>query len=720
MKDLSTIKHFEPVEKMSEILMQRSMNKDPLFFRLMVAYNMVKVAAMQRTMVELPTGDVIPVNIYIQNLAGSGAGKTSSIIMMEKFMINKFEYNFMRRTFRDVSDKHIQEISDDRAALLNVDPDDMFKRVKKEFQDQGRYYFSFSEGTTPAIKQMRHKLLMGGVGAICLEVDEIGDNLSGNKDALTTFLELFDMGETKNKLIKNGETSKRVQEIKGGVNTCMLLFGSPEKLLAAGSISEAEHRNMMITGYARRCFFGYSPVVFKKNYLNPKELLKIQKQLKADPYIKVLSKKLGLLADEINTNITLTIPDDVALLINEYLIDCANRADALSEFDVIQKIELQHRHSKMTKLAGAYAFIDNSPEITEDHIYQAIKLAEESGDALDKLLNREESYKPLARYIVSRKRPITITNMMEGLSFFKGTKPQLHELLTRAIEHGYENNMVIKKTKANDIEFYSGEALDVTDLNDMIFSFSKDITQGFIAPKRAVSFKELEKVVTTNGYHYAGHRFRKGHRNSDNVIEGFNLLFLDVDGGVSLNTAQMLLKDYKASFATTKRHTAQDNRFRIILPLSHTVKLDAQNYSKFMENVFAWLPFNIDDAAKDCARKWVSHKGEYTTQEGKLVDALKFIPNTKAEEDQSRTIKENCDLTNLERWFSLNTNMGNRSNQMIRYALALVDSGKGLDDIRTTVHEFNKATKFPLPISEIDKTIMITAAKAVQKRENKA
>jgi len=63
--------------------------------------------------------------------------------------------------------------------------------------------FSFDSATVPAIKQLRQKLLMAGIGSLAFECDEVGDNLLSTKDALLTFLELWDIGRTKSKLIKS-------------------------------------------------------------------------------------------------------------------------------------------------------------------------------------------------------------------------------------------------------------------------------------------------------------------------------------------------------------------------------------------------------------------------------------------------------------------------------------------------------------------------------------
>ena len=125
-----------------------------------------------------------------------------------------------------------------------------------------------------------------------------------------------------------------------------------------------------------------------------------------------------------------------------------------------------------------------------------------------------------------------------------------------------------------------------------------------------------------------------GYRNEVNCIPGFNLVVIDVDHGISLTAAQLLLKDYKALFYTTKRHTEESNRFRIVFPTSHVVKLDADDYKKFMNNIYDWLPFEVDRQTNQRSRKWLTHDGDYFYQDGQLLDVMLFIPETKKQEEQ--------------------------------------------------------------------------------------
>ena len=70
------------------------------------------------------------------------------------------------------------------------------------------------------------------------EIDEIGSNLLGSSDILNTFLELYDVGKIKQKLVKNTAESLRSEEIVGRTPCNLLMFGTPSKLLDGGKTEE--------------------------------------------------------------------------------------------------------------------------------------------------------------------------------------------------------------------------------------------------------------------------------------------------------------------------------------------------------------------------------------------------------------------------------------------------------------------------------------------------
>ena len=65
----------------------------------------------------------------------------------------------------------------------------------------------------------------------------------------------------------------------------------------------------------------------------------------------------------------------------------------------------------------------------------------------------------------------------------------------------------------------------------------------------------------------------------------------------------------------------------------------------------------------------------------------------------------------VERWFAQQMQNGNRNNQMIRFALMLLDSGLDLVTIEEKIMEFNDKLPNPLDKAEIEQTIFKTLRK---------
>ncbi len=716
MKSFNDMQFFPLQEELVSILTKKTQNHNPLFFRVLIAYHFARLASMMRVDIDTLDRGLIPINVYAIALSPSGSAKGFSTNIIEDHVINQFRETFTHSTFPAIAMQSIDKLAVKRQTVT-VSYEDQLEKLEKEFQNLGPLVFSFDSGTSPAVKQMRHKLLMASAGSINLEIDEIGSNLVSNTEVLNTFLELYDVGKVKQKLVKNTNDNKRTEEIEGRTPTNMLLFGTPSKLLN-GSTTETEFFSMLETGYARRCLFGYSRNLKKNQNQTPEEVFDMLTDVHSDITLAKVSNKLANLADPIHFKTKIKIDKAISLLNIEYKLICEQRAEEFRDFEEIQKAEMSHRYYKALKLAGAYAFIDGSYDITDMHLEAAIKLVEESGDSFNQILTRPKIHERVAKYLAATKIDVTQVDLMEDLPFYRGGAAQRKDIMSQAIAWGYKNNIIIKTSFSDNIEFFRGESLELTNMDSLICSHSTELATEY-QPERA-PWDDLHKLVTLTGHHYTAHHFMDGHRSSDKLIPGFNLVILDVDTGISMSTAQMLLKDYKALFAHTKRSTPAHNRFRIILPLSHVIRLNSANYAKFMVNIFEWLPFEVDVATKDSARKWESFDGGYEYQDGEMLDAVLFIPETRKQEEQQQKLIDMANLNNLERWFLLNIGVGNRSNTLIRYAYVLVDSGHSFEAIKNLINQFNQKMKNPLPDEEIQNTILISVMRKVAEREMNA
>ncbi|MFV0357760.1 MAG: primase C-terminal domain-containing protein [Bacteroides thetaiotaomicron] len=715
MIDLTGVTHHPAMEEIVDVLCRKTENKDRSFFRVEMAYFLAKMASCMRAVIVTKDRGEIPVNMYALALATSGFGKGHSIHIVENDVMMSFKKRFMEETMPIISEDSLWDIANNRALRNQSDQQEEFDKLEAEYHRAGAYPFTFDSGTSPAVKQLRTKLLLARCGAINLQIDEIGSNLVSNTEVLNLFLELYDQGIVKQKLTKNTSESVRNEEIDGKTPTNMLLFGTPTKLLDGGP-TEDQFFSFWETGYARRCLFAWgqnSERAFKSQ--TPAEIYHNQIQPQNSKTILKWADHFFNLADPTKFGWKMDLPDPVAIELVAYRCECEKLADAMADHEEIAKAEMSHRYFKALKLAGTYAFIDGVSSIDIDHLKQAILLVEESGASFKRLLTREKAYMKLAKYIASCKAPVTHTDLQEALPFYKSSMGARNEQITMATAWGYKQHILIKKSFIDGIEFFSGETLAKTNLDEVVVSYGNHWAYDYLSEK--VPFDQLHQLTQAEGMHWCNHFLSKGHRTEENVIPGFNLITIDVDGNIGLDVCHELMKEYTFMTYTTKRHTDEENRFRLIIPSNYFLELDTDEYKEFMNNVMEWLPFKTDESANQRAKKWETfHGGSYHYNKGQLLDVLPFIPRTKKNEEYKARSAELQSLDNLERWFAQRIASGNRNNQMIKFALALVDAGQSFVEVQKNVHAFNEKLNTRLTKDEIDSTIMITVAKRYQSK----
>lgn len=711
MINLENVSNHHCIEELVDVLCNKTQNTDRGFYRVEVAYFLAKMASSMRVTINTKDRGKVPVNLYALVLANSGYGKGHSVSIMENEILKGFKNRFLQETMPQIAENHMGNIARERSLRNNTEEDVEKDIILAEYKRLGAYPFTFDSGTAPAVKQLRDKLLIANCGAINLQIDEIGSNLIGSTEILNLFLELYDQGTVKQKLVKNTNDNTRSEDRDGSTPTNLLLFGTPVKLFDGGQ-TEDQFYSFLDVGYARRCLFGIGKINKKAIYsMSPDEIFKRLTNPVNNSLIQKWSTHFTSLADPSRFGWQLDVPDDVAIKLIEYKSECEKAADDLPEYEDIKKAELSHRYFKALKLAGALAFADEAMEITEEHLLQAIKLVEDSGNAFGTILTREKAYMKLAKYIAGSETEVTHADLAESLPFYKTGLSARNEMMSLAIAWGYKNKILIKRSMMDGIEFFKGESLKPTDLNRMILSYSTELASNY-HPEYG-PWDKLQILFQGDGFHWANHHFKDEHRCNECVIPGFNLVVIDVDGTTRINTVKELFKEYKYILYTTKRH-GQDgqDRFRLIFPLNYELTLSNEEYKEFMTNIFNWLPFETDESANQPSKKWLScPNGEYVVNDGMLLDALKFIPKTKRNEEFLKESAKIENLGHLERWFAMRMAPGNRNNMFFKYAMALVDSGLSMQEVEERVKAFNKEINNPLTDEEIDRSIMVTVAK---------
>jgi hypothetical protein len=421
------MEHHPLSEQLVQLICNKTNNPNPLFFRVVVGYYFCMAAATMRTTIATHDKGDIPVNMYALALGPSGTGKTLSCNIMKDEVLSGFIRQYKNATYPVIAQQNVEKIALFRAQRDSIDPDLSLVNVQREFESCGVPHLNFQSATSAAILQHRHALLMAKAGALNLEIDEIGSNLLGETGALAAFLVLYDVGLIGNALRVHGQTNIRKEEIDDRTPTNMLLFGVPTGLLD-GDKTEKEFYKMLSDGYARRCFFGYSSDVSYDLSQTPDQIYASRTDPANTTFIDAIHDHFENLAMVTLMYQRLTISEDATKLLIEYELLCNKRAVEFGDHEDTRAKEMSHRHAKVLKLAGGFAFVDQSAELLEKHLFYAIKLAEEAGVALNTILTREETHVKLAKYIVGVNTDLTQADLVQALPFYRGKAPEKAEL----------------------------------------------------------------------------------------------------------------------------------------------------------------------------------------------------------------------------------------------------------------------------------------------------
>ena len=140
--------------------------------------------------------------------------------------------------------------------------------------------------------------------------------------------------------------------------------------------------------------------------------------------------------------------------------------------------------------------------------------------------------------------------------------------------------------------------------------------------------------------------------------------------------------------------------------------MDRKEYTEFMKNVIAGLPFKVDESCTHRCKKWLSNKGHCEVVDGELFDALPFIPKTAKSDEREALMMTQSQLDNWERWILNNSGDGNRNNMLHRYAMSLVDNGLTAQQVMEKVKDLNNKMPNKLEEVELMNTVFATVSKA--------
>lgn len=712
--------HHPAIEEVVAFLCNKTQNTDAPFFRIMTVFMFTKCISALRIQLQTMDRGTIPINTYCIALAPSGAGKGYSVGMLEGNLLAPYTERLLNEVIPVVAEETIHEFATKKAlSMPETDLGTIVDQLRDELTRSGDYLFAFDSGTVPATKQLRQKILMQGIGSINLQVDEIGSNLITSTELLNVFLELYDLGMAKDKLVKNTAENLRGTMKSGCSPANLLLFGTPSKLLD-GAGTEDAFFGFLETGYARRSLFAWGRPQKPDSNITAEELFDQTLAQAGDNALDGIKNRLHDLCSADFANSTIRVPRSTSVELLRYKLWCEQQSSEMADHEELAKTELNHRYFKALKLSGVYAALDGSNLVTIEHLHQAFTLVEESGAAFARLFKRERPYMRLAKYLSQSDQEVTHADLLDELPFYKGGNSSRNEMIQMASAWGYRNNIIIRRSVVDGIEFFRGETLKQTNLNRIPIAWSSHLA--FNYRNEFAPWDQMHKLVNTNGLHWISHHLfagerGEGHRKEENCLPGFSMIVMDVDKEKQLPEALELLAPYTYRIYTTKSHSEDNHRFRVLLPMSHELKLDAKDFTQFMENIAKWAPFEMDEATWQRSRKWESFNGTSYTNEGELLDVLPFIPRTSKNASYMTSMENIANLSAVERWFATQiAEGGGRNNLLFRYGAMLLSKGKAHPEAEAMVRDFNNRLPNPLSVDELRRTVFTSLARKVNER----
>lgn len=704
MTDYSKFPYHAVSEQFVNTLRKQNQNTESdNYFRVLASFYLAQVASTMRTTISTEDRGDIPVNLYALLTAPSGMGKTKSVNIIERNILSGFYRVFKDDTLPSLAQQAMDSEAQMNANKSGKDFDEELGKLEKEYDSLGAYVFSFSEGSSPAFRQIRTKCQIAGVGSTNFICDEFGYNVIKNSELLDIHFDVFDIGVVNNKIKMSSSDNKRYKQRSDAVPSNVLAFGTPDKMFDGAAV-ERELMSRFDSGYARRFLFGegYVGVQQKKT---AEELYDALVQGAQSTDLSALRDLFTRLADEVHSHKVIQVNRNEGIALTNYKLECEARAAKLPVHQSIRIAEMQHRYFRALKLAGSYAFVDSTANITSDQLYAAIRVVEDSGNAFQKIITRPKAHVRLAHYIASVDEEVTHADMLEELPFYPTARNKQEEMLSMSIAWGHKNHHIIKRTIVDGIEFFKGETLQALDLNHLNVAYSKH--EAYHYENKSVSWESLQSVCQASGYHFTNHLLKDGHRCDDNVIIGCDYIVLDLDGGVSIKEFAALMKGVKCYIYTTKRHTEAANRFRVILPLKYHLKLTKADYKAFVNSIIEDLPFEVDECSNQRSKKWLSNSGAGGEIDGELFDPVPYLPNTKKNTDRIEENKSLGNLSKIQRFFAKQWHSG-RNNTLLKYGMMLLDSGISLQQAIDEVNAFNSTFSDPLTSERLNTSVFKT------------
>ncbi len=675
----------------------------------------------------------VPINAISFVLAGSGAGKDSSVKAARKCFTSG--YKLIEQTAHAAAvSMAIQEAKDE--GLPNAQDEAIYRPYLRDVPP-----VDIMPTTGPGLIQHINNIGDIGVSAGLLYTGEFSDELAYNQDMVENIKILSEIYDTGDKEVKYTKGVEYRSKAISGQPLSALLVGSPGHIL----YDEPTRKKFMIafmSKLARRSWFCYVPEsIPEKVFSTMEDLWEYEEDLEA----QAIKGRIGMdLETEAIANYhiprigeTISVSKEVERLYKTYKRYNNDTADLLPNQESTYVLIRRHLQWKALKLAGAFTVMNMENEITADAFMEAVRFCE----ILDK--DMEEFERDLnkaphellvdffhTKTLINNGAEISIHDLKKQGFMMNVSKNKLKEMI--ALCAGYDRESVysiihdgsaihyqpIIKTDVINLTY---KEIDCTEINQAVEAKNKDkireakhnvgmtTTYGFETAD--IKFSELSQMLE-HDYAFSPYKFKDGVRRKENIESGTKWVVLDIDNSpLSAEEAHMLLGDVNHHIALSSDKN-NNFKFRVLLELDSEIQLDPIAWKFFYLKIAEDLGLRADPLPQ--SQIFYSYHGRtiYSNTDAVPIDTRDYLMYAKdmsvdkdAQAKPLSTAHKRAQLNDPTTTFeyAFEANHGEGSRAMYRMMRQAQDLGATQEEVMQLLEDVNEYWDAPMPDERLDK-----------------
>ena len=633
------------------------------------------------------------VNYFGIVLAGSGAGKDLSMDSVEELFTPYIEpYG-----------KRLSSLFHSRYA--NVADTVLLDSLKENYAIPTGLKTSI-EGTGEGFQKLMQGMSILPEFSINIVHGEFGDILM-NASMITRLKEAWTHGSGKGKTTASGGYFD-VIDIPVNVS----LHGAPYGI-QSDRVKLEKLKEEIIQGFGRRSFIYLQPV----SKIIPNAFYKTMDNSDKND-LHTLCETFFSFS---KTGRTLTISEEAAEVLDSYI---AGLKDNYNNGDLHNKIKhsLVGSETKIERLSCIIAMADLSEIIYPEHVEYAIDFANRTNECMEEIVRGYPVHVDIFNRISTV--PQSRVDLVQNISALSAVK-NFNDYMGLTKEYAISNGCVVKE-EGDSVKMYHAVPLPLTNLAKMIVSINVDKAKSV---EQSIDFKPIripflgdgqsvESLVRSNvgcftlAHYEPTEQATHGHRKAEHFISGQNMIAIDIDSGLPLSTAKVLLKDFLCLIYTTKSHQKEGkgDRYRIVMPTNKEYFVTAEQHKEMMDNVAKILGVEIyDRQTRNVSRLWYTNEtGElWVNKKDKLFDVTSCIPSMESSKklmsqmDDVEVLNLDSRIDGVYRWFFLTTAEGNRNESLFRVVKLMKDLSVDSNEIEDHATKMNAMLDIPLHESEV-------------------